>query len=108
MVKKIGSTSEIAQTARGPVEYSKKGNAPYILAIHGAPGSHDGYAGFFDYWLDNGFGVICPSRPGYGRTPVDNGRTFADAADTIAALLDALNVESVVVHGVSAGGCTAY
>ena len=70
--------SELAQTARGPVEYSKVGQAPWILALHGSPGMHDGVTNFFNRWVENGFGVIAPSRPGYGRTPLDNGRKYAD------------------------------
>ena len=108
MKSEIDATSEVIQTARGPVEFSKKGQAPFILAFHGAPGSHDGYSGEFDFWLNNGFGVIAPSRPGYGRTPLDNGKTYADSVDTMAALLDELKIDNVVVMGVSAGGPTAY
>ena len=106
-VKELISKSDIAQTARGPVEYSKKGNAPYILALHGTPGTHDGACCWFDNWVENGFGVITPSRPGYGRTPIDHGRTSAEAADTLAALLDTLAIDQVVMFGVSGGGPTA-
>ena len=42
--------AEIVETAKGKVEYSKKGNAPYILCIHGMPGMHDGLSSFFDDW----------------------------------------------------------
>jgi pimeloyl-ACP methyl ester carboxylesterase len=61
--------AKIADTPLGKIEYSIKGEAPYLLAIHGTPGMHDGYVGYFDNWYESGFGVICPSRPGYGRTP---------------------------------------
>ena len=72
------------------MEYSIKGQAPYLLALHGTPGIHDGMSGYCDPWLEHGFGVIAPSRPGYGRTPIENGRTYEDQADTLAALLDEL------------------
>ena len=64
--------------------------------------------GLFDDWLDNGFGVICPSRPGYGRTPLGKEKTSAEAADQIAALLDTLKIEKVVASGISGGGPAAY
>ena len=107
-VAKYVAVSEVAQTARGPVEYSKKGQAPYILCVHGAPGSHDGVSGTFDIWAEQGFGIVCPSRPGYGRTPVENGKTFADAADTLVALMDTLNINEFAVLAISAGGPTGY
>ena len=57
--------------------------------------------------MDKGFGVIAPSRCGYGRTPFDNGKTYAEQADVYAALLDTLGVDHVVTIGVSAGGPAA-
>ena len=65
----MNATSILVETAFGPVEYSKQGQAPYILLMHGSPGIHDGMAKMGAECLDYGFGVIAPSRPGYGRTP---------------------------------------
>ena len=89
------------------MEYSKKGKAPYVLGIHGTPGTHDGLTGMMDHYLDKGFGIISPSRPGYSRTPLLSGRTPAEAADCFAALLDVLEVDKVVVFGASGGGPSA-
>ena len=69
-ILKLESTSRIAHTEKGPVEYSIKGNAPYVLGINGTPSLHDGVMGMFEDWSVNGFGVISPARPGYGRTPL--------------------------------------
>ena len=49
-------------------------------------------------------GSISVSRPGYLRTPISVGRSPAQQADALAALLDALQVERVAVQGVSGGG----
>ena len=74
-------------TRKGPVEYTKKGSAPYILIFHGTPGMHDGVTRYFDRFVEKGMGVITVSRPGYGRTlPLVN--SFAEQADVIAALVD--------------------
>ena len=75
------------------------------MCLHGTPGIHDGVVGLFDRWLDHGFGVIAPTRPGYGRTPLV--QTYADQADVFAALLDSLGVDKVVAYGMSGGGPAA-
>ena len=51
--------------------------------------------GSIEYRLDErlageGFSVLTPSRPGYDDTPSSVGRTAEEAADALAALLDAL------------------
>ena len=76
--------------------------------MHGTPGLHDGLACGNDRWLEHGFGVIAPSRCGYGRTPIDHGKTYEEQADTYAALLDALNVDKVAIMANSSGGPAAY
>ena len=50
--------------------------------------------------------VIAPARPGYGRTPLEESGTAAEAADLIAALLDTLGIDRVIVNCVSGGGPT--
>ncbi|CAM3447111.1 alpha/beta hydrolase [Deinococcus saxicola] len=54
-----------------------------------------------------GFCVLTPSRPGYDATPADLGETAPEAARTLAALLDQLNISRVSVIGISAAGPTA-
>jgi pimeloyl-ACP methyl ester carboxylesterase len=54
-----------------------------------------------------GFAVLTPSRPGYDGTPSSVGRTAQQAADALAGLLDALDVSTVDVIGISAAGPTA-
>ena len=98
------ASSEVVQTSRGPVEFCKKGKAPYVLGFHGTPGMHDGVSCLFDWYVDNGFGIITVSRCGYGRTPLEHGETFAEAADTYAAFLDKLEIDKVIVHAGSGGG----
>lgn len=98
--------SEVAATSRGPVEYARVGNAPYILFCHGTPGGYDQGIGIAEL-ADAGFGTIYVSRPGYLRTPLTTGPSMAQQADAFAALLDALGVDTVVPHGVSGGGPSA-
>ena len=103
LVRELNQGSEVAATARGPMEYATEGTAPFVLCVHGGPGGYDqgrliAAATFPD------FGTICVSRPGYLRTPLATGRTFEEQADAMAALLDALGIDRVAVYGASAGG----
>ena len=99
----LNAAAEVIETARGPVEYAIHGVAPYVLILHGTPQGH--HASFIGEPLEEaGFGTITPSRPGYLRTPLATGRTFAEQADAAAALLDALEIDQVAVYGISGGG----
>ena len=95
------------QTDKGPVEFYRAGSGPYLVMLHGTPGIHDGYSRYSSYLSDAGLSVICPTRPGYGRTPLSSGPTAEEAADLLAALLDKLGVEQVVMMGISGGGPTS-
>ena len=99
----LESSSQVVETTSGLVEFSKIGDPPFVLVLHGGPGGHD--QGFAATSLAKaGYGIITPSRPGYLRTPLSTGATFAEQADAFAALLDALEIDRVVPYGLSAGG----
>ena len=125
-LERVRSGSRIQDTAKGPVEYAMVGSGPAVLVLHGGMGGWDqavalGVAllareGCVDYHdalsrggehLRGRYCVIAPSRSGYLRTPLDAGRSPAEGADAIAALLDALGLDRVLVIGVSGGGPTA-
>jgi pimeloyl-ACP methyl ester carboxylesterase len=109
-IKRLLSTSTMVQTTRGPIDCAFAGpkDAPSVLVLHGGLGGWDqGIALAEDLDLSRTFRVIAPSRPGYLRTPLVVGRTTAEAADAMVALLDALEVPSAVVIGISGGGPTA-
>ena len=95
------------QTDKGPVEFYRTGSGPYLVMLHGTPGIHDGYSRYTSYLSDAGLSLICPTRPGYGRTPLSSGPTSEEAADLLAALLDKLDVKQVVIMGISGGGPTS-
>ena len=97
--------SRVANTSRGPVEYTWLGSGPVILVCHGTSSncfSVDGTAPL----LEAGFSVLTPSRPGYGRTPLRVGPSAAQAAEALMALLDCLKVETCSVMAASGGGPT--
>ena len=98
---------EIIQTKRGLVEYRTEGDGPVVLVLNGghtncmSPFEHE------DFFLKNGYRLVIPSRPGYGKTPSSSGKKAEEFAYTITSLLDVLKIDKVIVIGISAGGRTA-
>lgn len=92
------------QTAKGPIEYLDFGKGPVIVAMHGALGGYDQSAILAETVLDGNFRVLAISRPGYLGTPISAGATPAQQADLVAALLDALGIESAGIIAISGGG----
>lgn len=77
---------------------------PTVVSHHGTPG-----AGTRDRHVDAaaaevGLRVVTFSRPGYGGSTRQPGRTVADVAADVEALLDHLGVERCVTAGASGGG----
>jgi pimeloyl-ACP methyl ester carboxylesterase len=104
-VARLEGGSRVAQTARGPVEYSIKGKGPRtILFVHGTPGGYDQGQRLEASALTRGFRFLTVSRPGYLRTPLSTGETPAAQADAYAALLDVLEIPRVTIMGASGGG----
>ncbi len=97
--------SLIAQTSRGPIEYTLTGRGPVVLNIHGTSSDCFSSSGLAPL-IQSGFSLLTPSRPGYGRTPLSVGRTAAEAAGALIGLLDTLKIETCFVVAVSGGGPT--
>ncbi len=97
--------SQIAQTSKGPVEYTLLGSGPVVMICHGT--SSNCFATELTAPLtEAGFSVLTPSRPGYGRTPLEAGRSAAEAAQALIALLDCLAIRTCAVVAISGGGPT--
>ena len=98
--------SKVINTRFGEIEYCSIGKGTPILFVHG------GHSNCNETLCHKGFDVekfqlITPSRPGYGKTPLNKNKTPRQAADIIVELLDYLSIDNVVVYGISAGGLTA-
>lgn len=100
----VETESRTAETASGFVEYGSVGEGRVILVIHGLSGGYDQGLLIFRPLVEKGYSIICPSRPGYLRTPIGAGLTPREQSHLLASLLDVLEIESVVVAGVSQGG----
>lgn len=97
--------SQVAQTSKGPIEYTLLGRGPLVLVCHGT--SSDCFTTeLSDPLVEAGFRVLTPSRPGYGRTPLSAGRSATDAAAALVELLDCLQIPICSVMAISGGGPT--
>ncbi|MBN2046161.1 MAG: alpha/beta hydrolase [Anaerolineales bacterium] len=101
-IQQLAAASQIIETSRGPVEALITGVGPAVVVLHGALGGYD-RARVYSF-PEAGFKFICPSRPGYLRTPLTAGKTAEEQADLTAALLDSLGIEKAAVIACSAGG----
>jgi pimeloyl-ACP methyl ester carboxylesterase len=99
-------SQNIAQTAKGPIEYRLEGSGPIVMVLNGGHCSRETRISH-EKLTEHGFSVLTPSRPGYDSTPSEVGKSAQAAADALAALLDTLQIATVAVIGISAAGPTA-
>lgn len=101
----------VAETALGPIEYFQRdrGDDPdkVIVTLHGAMGGYDQSDILGRTIGPDGYRYISISRPGYLKTPLQGRETPGEQADLIAALLDVLYVNRVIVFAISGGGYSA-
>jgi len=108
LIKELVDGSQIIHTKMGPVEYAINGESgPYLIVMHGGPGGYDQTEALFSDMFGKGFRILSWSRPGYLRTPLQDGRTYREQADVAAALMDNLGIGKAAVLGYSAGGPVA-
>ena len=99
-------SSKVINTKLGEVEYFSIGKGVPILFVHGGHSNCNETLCHKGFDLEK-FQLITPSRPGYGKTPLNNNKTPKQAADLIVELLEQLSVDNIIVYGISAGGLTA-
>jgi len=108
LIKELVEGSSVVNTRMGPVEYTINGESgPYLMVMHGGPGGYDQTAALFSDMFGKGFRILSWSRPGYLRTPIQDGKTYEEHADLAAALMDELGIKKAAVLGYSAGGPVA-
>ncbi|ASR39225.1 alpha/beta hydrolase [Prauserella marina] len=104
----IERPTALAKLSEGVVEYRhERRDGPAVLIFHGGH-MRAGIALGEEVFADAGNSVLVPSRPGYGRTPLETGTSpdgFADVARSLCERLGITRVAAVV--GISAGGRTA-
>jgi len=74
--------NSITQVEQGFIEYRIIGQGPTLLVLNGGHTNCDSPLGHEQFLLRQGYQLIIPSRPGYGKTPSSTSNTaeaFADA-----------------------------
>jgi 2-hydroxy-6-oxonona-2,4-dienedioate hydrolase len=100
---RISANSRIVHTPCGPIEYAAAGDGRPVLVVHGAGGGYDQSLEIAEPLVRSGFRVIAMSRFGYLHTPLPVDASPAAQADAHARLLDALDLQRVMILGASAG-----
>jgi pimeloyl-ACP methyl ester carboxylesterase len=96
----------IAHLEQGTIEYRIAGQGPVVLVLNGGHTHCNSPVGHAPFFLGEGYQLLIPSRPGYGKTPTSTGKSAEAFADALIHLLDTLRVERVIVLGISGGGPT--
>ena len=99
--------TRLVETANGPVELTEAGDGEPVLYFHGTGITGDVMVPIESPLLDDGFRLIVPNRPGYGKTPLAPHESARGCGDLMAALLDELKIERCAVMGSSGGGAFA-
>jgi pimeloyl-ACP methyl ester carboxylesterase len=75
-----------------------------VIGHHGTPSSGLPFAPSVREADERGLRLVTYSRPGYGSSTRDEGRSVADCAADVAAVADALRVDTFMTFGGSGGG----
>lgn len=87
------------------VGYDDEGGGPPLVLIHGHPFDRTMWAPQVDELTGSGWRVIVPDLRGYGQSSIVSGTVAWETfARDIAALLDYLQLDGVVLGGLSMGG----
>jgi pimeloyl-ACP methyl ester carboxylesterase len=101
---RVANGGHIIETECGLIEYGTAGDGPPVLVIHGAGGGYDQGLLIGSQMFGKDYGLFAPSRFGYLNSPIPEDSSLAAQADAYACLLDALDIDRVIVVAFSAGG----
>jgi pimeloyl-ACP methyl ester carboxylesterase len=104
----IQRPTQLCMLESGPIEYRLERRGPDVLLVMHGGHMQAGLALGENAFAAAGFTVLAPSRPGYGRTPLDTGPMPSEFTDAVAALCARLGITRVAAAvGISGGGPTA-
>lgn len=104
---RVETGRQFIDSPEGRVEFAEAGDGPAVLVSHGAGGGFDQGLWLGASYLTDDYRVIAPSRFGYLGTPLPADASPEAQADAYVRVLDALQLETVPVVGVSAGAPSA-
>ncbi len=96
-----------AKIGDGEIGYDDLGNGKAIVLLHGHPFNRSMWSEQTAV-LQTNYRIVCPDLRGYGDTAlVSDVSTMSEMACDVAALLDFLKLETVILGGLSMGGYVA-
>ncbi|HEX8398152.1 MAG TPA: alpha/beta fold hydrolase [Pyrinomonadaceae bacterium] len=89
------------------IGYEDAGTGASVVLLHGHPLNRSMWSAQFEA-LQANYRVVCPDLRGYGETAeVSDVSTMSEMAQDVAALLDYLKLETIILGGLSMGGYAA-
>ena len=104
---RVSRGSRVVPSRFGQIEFATIGHGAPVLIVHGAGGGFDQGLSAAGRLTDAGYQIVAPSRFGYLRSSSPDDPSPEHQADAFAELLDALQIPSIVVVGMSAGALSA-
>ena len=87
------------------IYYKDWGNGPVVTFSHGWPLSSDAWDGQMLFLAQKGFPVVAHDRRGHGRSSqASSGNDMNGYADDLAAVIETLDLNEVILVGHSTGG----
>ena len=105
--ERIQPAGSVINIDNGFVEYhfDERGGDEVVFYSHGTPANF--LAPVPNSFADLGYSMLSVARPGYFNTMLSTGRTPANQADLYAKVIERLELDSVIMWGVSGGGPAA-
>jgi len=88
------------------LNYQTQGHGQPLILLHGLFGSADNWGIIAKYFAQT-HQIICVDLRNHGRSPHHDSQTYAEMADDLIEVCDALNLESIHLLGHSLGGKVA-
>ncbi len=107
MKAKLKAESKTMDSPYGIIEYIEIGKGEPVLISHGTMGGYDVGLIQAKGFMSEKYRFIIPSRFGYLQSGMPADATYEAQADAYAYLLDQLEIDKVVIQGMSAGGVPA-
>ncbi len=104
---RVNRGSQVVSSRFGQIEFATVGHGAPVLIVHGAGGGFDQVISAASRLSAAGYQIIAPSRFGYLRSSSPDDPSPENQADAFAALLDELQIQRVLVVGISAGALSA-